>query len=93
MNETLLSSIQLIKKIELRSSKRKRWHASGSHLFFHYNIAFVIELPFMPESTVGTMKFTGCGANGEILSKSLIVCSSFVSSGFRGFPFRIWHNS
>ena len=64
----------------------------SQNLFLHHNISLVIEFTFMPKGTMRQMVLTSSWAHSQIFSKSLVVCSSFVSSGFRGFSFRIWHN-
>src|SRR6478736_4011586 len=62
------------------------------NFFFHYYTSFVVKFAFVPESAVWQMVFTCCWANCKQLSGSFVVRSSFISSGFRGFSFWIWHN-
>jgi hypothetical protein len=64
----------------------------SQNLLFHNHIAFIIELSFMPESTVWQVIFTCSRAHRHLLGCSLVMSSSLISAGLRGFSFRIWHN-
>jgi hypothetical protein len=63
------------------------------YLFLHHNIAFVIELAFVPEGAVRRVVFARSGANCQLPGSSLVVRPSLISACLRGFAFRIWHNN
>ena len=64
----------------------------SQYFFFHHYVASVEELAFMPKSAVRQMVFSCSRADCKFLSRSFVVSSSFISSGFGGFSFWIWHN-
>jgi hypothetical protein len=61
------------------------------HFFLHYHFTFEVKLSFVPEGAVRQVVFSGGGTDGKLLRCSLIMRSSLISPGFRGFPFWIWH--
>src|SRR5918993_2192376 len=73
------------------SARRREFMQLGQHFFFHYNLAIVVKLSFMPVSSMRKVMFTSRCAHSQLLGMSLIMRSSFISAGFRGFSFWIRH--
>src|SRR5882672_2835003 len=62
------------------------------YFFFHYHISFEVQFAFVPKGAVRQMMFAGSWANSLRLCNGLVMCSSFIPAGLRGFSFWIWHN-
>lgn len=68
-----------------------RGAASGEHLFFHYYLAFKVKFTFMPVGTVRQVVFSRSRTYSQQLGGCFVVCSPFISTGFRRFPLWIRH--
>lgn len=69
----------------------RRNHRLGEHFLLHNHLAPVVEFTFVPEGAMRQMIFTCSRAHGQLLGVSFIMCSSLISSCFRGFSFRMCH--
>ena len=62
------------------------------YFFLHYHVTFEVKFSLVPEGAVRQVVLAGCRINSKLFGYSFVMGPPFVSSGFRGFSFRIWHN-
>lgn len=61
------------------------------NFFLDDNLSFVVQLTIQPESSVWKVHFSCSRAFCQTRCLQLVMSSSFISSGFRNFSFRMCH--
>lgn len=64
----------------------------SKNFFLHYHFTLEVKFSLVPVCTVRKMMLTSGRIDCKLLCCCLVVGSSFISPGFRGFSFRIWHS-